>query len=246
MRRAITIATVLAAVVFSAIPVLGQSARSACESAARALARQQTSWEDSGRGSGGDTLRWRAANGTRGLCRVDDRGRVYDVRVESWAPDDDFEVWPDGSGDLTEEIDFDRRGNDYRNFRASSLARCQDACRSEGRCRAYTFRSRDGLCWLKDRANDRQFDRDMVTGYKTGNGGGSGGGGRLTEERGEDRRGSDYADFRADGLRDCQDACQRDPRCRAYTYDTRSRGCYLKSQVPQAQRNSQMVSGYKR
>lgn len=240
-----TATTVLLTALLTAGPAAAQSARSACESAARALVRQQTSWEDSGRSFGGDTLRWRAANGTRGTCRVDDRGRVYEVRVDSFAQDDDIEIWPDGSGDLTEEIDFDRRGDDYRDFRAGSLARCQDACRGDSRCRAYTFRTRDGQCWLKDRANARQFDRDMVTGYKTGTGGSGGAGGRVTEERGEDRRGSDYADFRVDGLRDCQDACRRDGRCRAYTYDTRNRACYLKSAVPQPQRNSQMVSGYK-
>lgn len=67
----------------------------------------------------------------------------------------------------------------------------------------------------------------------------------LTEERGLDRRGNDYVDFRARDLLDCQDSCRRDDRCRAYTFDTIDRTCFLKSRVNTQQRNRDMVTGYK-
>jgi hypothetical protein len=237
----------IATFVVAASSVVAQSARDACSAAARALVRQELDWDESARSLGGDTLSWRARNGTRGICRVDERGRVFDVRVESWASGDDIEFWPPATGDLTEESDYDRRGSDYRNFESGSLGACQEACRREASCRAYTYSRREQRCWLKNRANSRQFSRDMVTGYKLegGGSGGTGGGWSLTEERGEDRRGADYADFRAVNLRDCQDACRRDPRCRAYTYDTSRSVCFVKSSVPSAVRDSRMVTGYK-
>lgn len=54
------------------------------------------------------------------------------------------------------EANTDRRGGDYRNFALSSPdpAACQNACRGEGRCRAWTFvrpgiQGPQAMCWLK-------------------------------------------------------------------------------------------------
>ena len=152
----------------------------------------------------------------------------------------------DGSGGelgLTEERGYDRRGNDYRSFRARGLADCMGACRKDGRCRAYTYDTRNESCYLKDRVNSPLRNEVMVTGYKDEDSGDFGG---LTEERGHDRRGSDYTSFRARGLEDCKGACRKDGRCRAYTYDTRNEACYLKDRVNSSQRNDSMVTGYKR
>mgnify|MGYP002382467333 CR=1 FL=1 len=73
----------------------------------------------------------------------------------------------------------------------------------------------------------------------------SGPGKKLFVERGFDRRGSDYVDFRARDLFDCKDSCRRDERCRAYTFDTVERTCWLKSRVNSQQRDRDMVTGYK-
>ena len=145
--------------------------------------------------------------------------------------------------ELTREQGYDRRGNDYTSFHARNLSGCVESCRDDRRCRAYTYDTRDGTCYLKDRVNYSQRNDAMVTGYKQEGGGDSERG--LTEERGYDRRGSDYTSFRARDLSDCKRACRKDGRCRAYTYDTRNDACYLKDRMNSPQRNDAMVTGYK-
>jgi hypothetical protein len=66
---------------------------------------------------------------------------------------------------------------------------------------------------------------------------------RFTEEYGYDQPGADLREQRADDLRACQDACARDPRCRAYTFNTPDRRCYLKSEERPMIRRSDCVTG---
>src|SRR3954447_21611152 len=67
----------------------------------------------------------------------------------------------------------------------------------------------------------------------------------MTEERGTNRRGSDYTSFPAKGAADCQDACARDRRCRAYTFDWAAGACFLKDRVPSASSQRGSTSGVK-
>jgi hypothetical protein len=274
-KRATTALTwmVLAA---AAVPSFAQAGRDACLDAARALVRQQARWEES-RERGGmrleDVLRWRAADGSYGYCRIDNRGMVYEVRVESWArggsggypgggyPGGGTPGYPGSSNrDFTEEFGYDRRGSDYRTADVRSLAACQAECRADNRCVAYTFSASQGRCWLKSSIQQAQISRDMVTGYRRQ---GTGGwdddddddwddnddwddeDGRLSEEWDLDRRGNDYDNFTVRNLGECQEECRDDSRCRAYTFDTRTRTCYVKDRVNTAQRNQGMVTGYK-
>jgi hypothetical protein len=144
---------------------------------------------------------------------------------------------------LTEEYGFDRVGSDYNSFETGDLDACKAACGRDSRCRAYTYLPSKQECYLKDRVNAAQRSRDGVTGVKQSGDGGSIG--DLTEESGYDRRGNDYTSFRARDLNDCQRACNRESRCRAYTFDTRSADCYLKDRVNKGERNGVMVTGYK-
>ncbi|HEX2644869.1 MAG TPA: PAN/Apple domain-containing protein [Thermoanaerobaculia bacterium] len=157
-----------------------------------------------------------------------------------------------GIGNLTEEPGYDRRGDDYTSFRGRDLNECQRACNRESRCRAYTFDTRSGDCYLKSRVNKGQRDGGMVTGYKTDGGAGEtrppypgGGGGSLTEESGRDRKGNDYDSFRSRSLDDCKQECRRDSRCQAYTFIRSSRECYLKNRINSARDNYDAVTGYK-
>ena len=160
-------------------------------------------------------------------------------------------VQPPGPGSLTEEYGLDRRGGDYRHFDAPGLRDCQSACRNDSRCRAYAYNLNHRVCYLKSEIPATNSDREVTSGVKTGWGGGQDGDhhhdgrGRLTEERGLDRRGGDYTDFRARNLDDCQDACRRDNRCRAYTFNTINRSCYLKDRINPEQRDRDMVTGFK-
>ena len=117
MRHAAAI-RLTAVVLLSALaaPVTAQrysgDAREACRRAASVLVNQEARWDDSysRERSAGNDLRWRAADGTRGTCEVDSRGRVYGVRVERWGSSyGDIDVWP-GSG----------YGESYRTLRCES------------------------------------------------------------------------------------------------------------------------------
>jgi hypothetical protein len=68
----------------------------------------------------------------------------------------------------------------------------------------------------------------------------------LTEEQGVNRRGSDYSSFDARDVRECKSACDRDSRCEAYAFNNLKSICYLKNQVPPAERDSAVTSGVKR
>jgi hypothetical protein len=152
--------------------------------------------------------------------------------------------------DLSEEPQFDRPGGDYINFRTTELRDCQRACARDRRCAAYSFNSVNSICYLKDQVTKTSRDSRTISGVKEGYGGGPGpgpgGGGRfLSEERGSDYRGGDYTSFRSRGLGDCQDACRRDGRCQAYTFNGRSGVCYLKDRVGNRERNGDTVTGRK-
>src|SRR5262245_28030182 len=102
--------------------------------------------------------------------------------------------WPGGDWDrrLTEERGYDRKGDDYTSFRARGLGDCKRSCARDDRCRAYTFDTRNDVCYLKSRINSKKSNGAMITGYKQddpspGPGGPGGGWGNLTEERGYDR-----------------------------------------------------------
>ncbi len=150
---------------------------------------------------------------------------------------------------LTEERGYDRKGDDYTSFRARGVSDCKRSCAREDRCRAYTFDTRNDVCYLKSRINSKKSDSRMVTGYKVDegvdDGGGYGGRDRLTEEPGYDRRGADFRRFDAYSVSRCKSACAQDDRCRAYTFDRRDNRCYLKDEVRPAERDRDMVTGRK-
>jgi len=151
---------------------------------------------------------------------------------------------------LSEEPQFDRPGGDYTHFRTTDLRDCKRACATDRRCAAYSFNSVESTCYLKDQITKSSRDSRTISGIKEGYGSGPdhgpGYGDRsLSEERGSDYRGGDYTNFRSRGLGDCQDACQRDRRCQAYTFNGRTGVCYLKDRVGDRERNGETVTGRK-
>ncbi len=68
---------------------------------------------------------------------------------------------------------------------------------------------------------------------------------RLSEEPGINRKGSDYTHFSTSQHGECRSACERDRRCRAYTFNSVESLCYLKDDIPGQSRDSRTVSGVK-
>jgi hypothetical protein len=187
-------------------------------------------------------------NSVESLCYLKDSvpGTSRDSRTVSGVkegggyPGDSGGSW----GDLSEEPGVNRKGNDYSRFETSEVRECRRACSRDRRCQAYTYSLSDRLCYLKDRVPGASRDNRTVSGVKGGGGySGGGGGGRLSEERGVDFKGGDYAKRDARGLDDCKEQCRRDNRCTAYTYALRSGTCYLKDRVSRRESDPDKVSG---
>jgi hypothetical protein len=148
----------------------------------------------------------------------------------------------------------DRPGGDYRDFEMrrgdGGPAGCQRACADDNACRAWAFKRGDRFgdpsrCFLKGVVTAERPDRQIISGVSTN---------RDTIVRGmednTDRPGSDYRDFdlTAPDPRQCQQACERDRSCRAWTYvrpgaQTDQPRCYLKTPAPGATRDNCCVSG---
>jgi hypothetical protein len=153
---------------------------------------------------------------------------------------------PSGQGQFTEDWGMDRPGNDLRNLKVERLDQCHSLCWNDSRCQAYAFNQSSRVCYLKSAPGYPSPRRDVVSGVrKDGPGAGQGAYG-LTEVPGLDQPGNDYVDFRARDLRDCQRSCAEDPRCRAYTFNTRSGQCYLKSYPGPTRSRSDTITGEKR
>jgi hypothetical protein len=227
-------------------------------------ARAQSLTEEYGYDHAGgdyDSFRARSLGECKHACQRDRRCQAYTFlgrKGECYLKD---QVYPSGQsadaitgvkdsqsggfgGSLSEEVGYDRSGNDYRSFEARNLGDCKRACAAERRCRAYTFLTRTRGCYLKERASDPRPASGSVTGAKDA-GGFEPEAGRLTEETGYDRRGDDYTSFRARGLLACQSACRRDSRCLAYTFKSSSGDCYLKSRINSREPDRDAITGYK-
>ena len=53
---------------------------------------------------------------------------------------------------------------------------------------------------------------------------------RIILHQEADYHGSDYEMLRGIGLDECRSACLADPKCRAFTHNTKAQACFLKSQ----------------
>ncbi|MFO7179307.1 MAG: PAN domain-containing protein [Pseudomonadota bacterium] len=132
-------------------------------------------------------------------------------------------------------------GNDYRNFVPSpaTAATCQEECRMDSRCRAYTFVGSTNRCWLKTKPGTPTARSGAVSGIKDG-----------FSEHTDMPSITPYASFERSGATACQASCLQDPRCRAFThtrYDFRTwRGqCDLRDEVGESVFAVGVVSGIK-
>lgn len=128
MRTASAVLLTAATLLLFAAPATARDHESeeACRDAARALVDQDTRWNNrrggaSGKSQSTDTIYWLAKDGTEGVCRVDRRGRVYEVRVEHWGEEGDITTWP-GEDDY-EERELVRCESDRRKQRDCPIPR---------------------------------------------------------------------------------------------------------------------------
>jgi hypothetical protein len=145
---------------------------------------------------------------------------------------------------------LNRPGGDFRDFDLDQPdpALCEQACRDDPACRAYTFvepgvQGELARCWLKDSVPEAQADACCTSGVVPRGG--------LLLEAETDRPGNDYRDFElGDDPQACARACEDDPDCRAFSFvrpgvQGPEARCWLKDAVPAPQPAACCVSGAK-
>jgi PAN domain len=150
---------------------------------------------------------------------------------------------------------YDRPGGDYSSAAVPTgdPAVCASRCEHERNCRAWSFSypSSSGapaMCWLKREVVPAKESSCCVSGVR--------GAGVIEPQAGAvefsiDRIGGDYRSFETAPdvkAKACADACQADPRCRAWTYRRPGYGsaaarCFLKEAIKPPRRRPCCISG---
>ena len=160
------------------------------------------------------------------------------------------------------EYGFDRPGYDYKNFELSVAdpRQCQNACYAEPQCQSFSYTNPGVLgpnphCWLKTAVAPAVANNASTSGVKAGYVAPA----PLvvvtpahTMENDTNRYGSDFNGFDVPSADPavCQDACLREPACRAFTLvrpgiQGSSAHCWLKNTVPPPTHDACCISGMK-
>jgi hypothetical protein len=150
---------------------------------------------------------------------------------------------------------FDRPGGDYANasVRSGDPAVCAARCERDPKCRAWTFSyprtaTREAMCWLKSQVTPPREDDCCISGVR---------GSAVMESRtGDleyaiDRFGGDYRSIELPSDpsgKACAEACQADPKCRAFTYVRPgyigpTARCFLKNRITKPRGRPCCISG---
>jgi len=160
-----------------------------------------------------------------------------------------------GIGCVSAQSGYDRPGGDYAHAPVANgdPAVCANRCEHDRNCRSWSFSyppasGGPAMCFLKREVRPPVPSNCCVSGVR--------GAGVIEPRLGEleysiDRVGGDYRSFETKPDpkgKPCADACQAEPRCRAWTYrrpgyGTAGARCYLKSVIKLPRRRPCCISG---
>jgi hypothetical protein len=122
----------------------------------------------------------------------------------------------------------DLNGGDYDSFRNVSQDQCADRCKSDQRCRAYTYNRWESACFVKSSLGPLKIEPRGVTGVIS------------SEKVREDKRplviqktssryfpGVSYRQVLAPAYEGCAKACLDDAACLGFNYGKANRSCAL-------------------
>ncbi len=156
--------------------------------------------------------------------------------------------------------DTDLYGNDYSllkrdsSLKSMDLEGCVEACRNDRKCEAFTYNQRVRACLLKAKAGTPSKFRGAVSGIRLPAAAQTQpAASRVTNDfrifNDTDLYGGDYRSpsndrsLKGADLDDCLEACRRDDRCGAFTYNQRARWCFLKTGAGEPSRFKGAISG---
>lgn len=131
---------------------------------------------------------------------------------------------------FTHDVNFDLTGFDLEQSPATSLAQCEDLCRGNAECRAFTFNAWNENCFLKNGVGKLRLDPRATTGLISGS---QHPGYRETqvvmEYYSKSRiSGTQLGQPRVAGSRDqCENLCWERQQCAAFTFIRAERECRL-------------------
>lgn len=150
---------------------------------------------------------------------------------------------------LLDNIDLPE--GDYRSIKKTSLSACQAQCAGEGQCQAFTYNSRARVCFLKSSVEGRATFSGAISGTRTGviqvGAPEAPTGFELLQDT--DLPGYDYTSsissewLDGSSVETCQAACARDRMCKAFTYNSKAKVCFLKELAGTAERFRGAISG---
>ena len=118
--------------------------------------------------------------------------------------------------------DADAPGFDYHQEDPPSLSYCQSRCAEDAKCRAFTYNTAKKVCFLKNKASARlRFNAGAITGRKSG-------AKKFIIRKKRDAPGNDYERLDPPTLTSCERLCGSAPECKAFTYNTAKKVCFLK------------------
>lgn len=127
---------------------------------------------------------------------------------------------------------WDAVGGDFDSFPSGSGANCAQACVEKSQCTGSEFVGSTGRCWLKNRigAFSRLAGATLYLKIVSG-------------RAGIDYPGGDYHSYEESSWQSCSRACYNQARCKAFTYVTFTRTCWLKDRIVDAAFLDGAVSG---
>ncbi|MDC7742359.1 MULTISPECIES: trypsin-like peptidase domain-containing protein [Rhizobium] len=122
---------------------------------------------------------------------------------------------------------YDAIGFDYRTVKDVTFAGCHEICESDRRCKAITYNTKYGVCFLKDNVVALIRNGDAVAAYSSVKAADvimS----DFTSYSGMDLPGGDYKRLRESNYLQCFTACIGDNSCKAFSYVPKKSECWLK------------------
>lgn len=127
---------------------------------------------------------------------------------------------------------------------ASNIKDCQQACDASLACMAFTYHREKQRCYLKAAGGKVLKNAATAAGYRPGIRT-SLSWSRVRALPSIDLTGYDYRSAKGIEFVDCIDRCESDARCRAFSYVSRAKECYLKNGMQELRKAKGIMSGIK-
>ena len=122
----------------------------------------------------------------------------------------------------------DMEGGDYQRERGISLDQCEDRCKRDSRCRAFSYDMWNRFCFLKSSINPLRLEPRNITSVRPGITVTNDDREPVIQRRSQKAFPNDpYLQANAQSYEDCSQRCLKDKRCEAFNFYQLSRRCNL-------------------